>query len=135
MIMINAPASKVWDALTNPDLIKQYFFGVDTISDWQVGSSIVWKGEWDGKSFEDKGEILKINNKKLLQFTHYSPLSGKPDTLENYHIVTIELAPEGIDQTQVTLSQNNNLTKEARDHSEKNWSMMLEGLKKTVESN
>ena len=50
---IHAPASKVWDALTKPELIKQYLFGTDVISDWKVGSPITYKGEWQGKSFEE----------------------------------------------------------------------------------
>jgi len=37
-ITINAPAAKVWDALINPELIKQYLFGTEAISDWEVGS-------------------------------------------------------------------------------------------------
>jgi len=55
---IHAPTSKVWDAITKPDLIKQYLFGTDVISDWKVGSPIIYKGEWEGKAFEDKGKIL-----------------------------------------------------------------------------
>ena len=43
-ITINAPASKVWDALTNPDLIKQYLFGTEVTTDWQVGSPITYRG-------------------------------------------------------------------------------------------
>jgi hypothetical protein len=69
---------------------------------------------------------------RLLQYSHFSPLSGEPDVPENYHIVTIDLSENG-DQTQVSLSQNHNATDEARKHSEKNWSMMLDGLKKLLE--
>ena len=132
-ITVNAPVSKVWDALVNPDQIKQYFFGVDTVSDWQVGSAIVWRGEWQGKPFEDKGKILKMDEERMLQYSHYSPLSGEPDEPENYHNVTIELERKGNQKTRVTLSQDNNPTEEAKEHSEKNWNMMLEGLKKVVE--
>ncbi len=132
-ITVNAPAREVWVALTNPEIIKQYFFGVDTVSDWHVGSSIVWRGEWKGKSFEDKGEILKIDEEQVLQYTHYSPLSGKPEIPENYHTVTIELESKNDNETAITISQDNNPTEGAREHSKKNWDMMLEGLKKTVE--
>ncbi len=38
-ITIHAPVSKVWEALINPDLIKQYLFGTQAISDWKVGTS------------------------------------------------------------------------------------------------
>jgi uncharacterized protein YndB with AHSA1/START domain len=84
------------------------------------GNSIVWKGEWQGTTYEDKGVILKLKPERLLQ---YSPLSGKPDLPQNYHMVTIELASDGA-ATTVTLSQDNNETEEEREHSEKNWQMM-----------
>jgi uncharacterized protein YndB with AHSA1/START domain len=130
---INAPVDKVWQALVKPDLIKQYMFGTNVVTDWQEGSPIVWQGEWQGKAYEDKGTILKIEQERILQYSHFSPLTGQPDVPENYHTVTIELSGAG-GQTQVTLSQDNNETKEAREDSEKNWQMMLDSLKKLLES-
>ncbi|HEU0293609.1 MAG TPA: SRPBCC domain-containing protein [Anaerolineales bacterium] len=129
---INAPAEKVWDALVDPKAIKQYMFGTNVISDWREGSPIVWKGEWQGKSYEDKGKILQLKPERTLQYSHFSPLSGMPDKPENYHTVTIELSSNG-NQTDVTLTQDNNATEEARSESEKNWGMMLTELKKFLE--
>jgi uncharacterized protein YndB with AHSA1/START domain len=126
-----APAAKVWEALVNPQLIKQYMFGTTVASDWKQGGIITWKGEWKGKPYEDRGKILKIEPRRLLQYTHYSPLSG-PDIPENHHTVTIELAEAGA-QTRVTLAQDNNASEEARQHSEQNWKMMLDSLKKLLE--
>jgi hypothetical protein len=60
------------------------------------------------------------------------PLSGLPDTPEHYHTVTIDLTGNGI-RTEVMLAQDHNATEAARMHSEKNWKMMLDGLKKYVE--
>ncbi len=131
-ISINAPAGKVWDALTNPEVIKQYMFGTNVISDWKEGSPIAWKGEWQGKKYEDKGIILKLEPEHLIQYSHFSPLSSKPDLPENYHTVTVELVSNGAETT-VSLSQDNNETEQAREHSEKNWKMMLDGLKKLLE--
>ena len=131
-LSIAAPAAKVWDALVNPQTIKQYMFGTTVVSDFKEGSPITWKGEWKGKAYEDKGRIQKIEPQRLLKYSHYSPLSGLPDTPENHHSVTIELAAAGT-QTRVSLSQDNNANEEARQHSEKNWKMMLEGLKKLLE--
>ncbi|MBI2042022.1 MAG: SRPBCC domain-containing protein [Candidatus Nealsonbacteria bacterium] len=131
-ISINISISKVWEALTEPEIIKQYMFGTNVVSDWKVGSSVVWRGEWQGKSYEDKGEILKIEEGRTLQYSHFSPLMGKPDVPENYHTITIELSSDGA-QTTISLSQDNNATEEAREHSEKNWDIMLDGLKKLLE--
>jgi uncharacterized protein YndB with AHSA1/START domain len=107
-------------------------FGTNVVSDWKEGSPIIWKGEWRGKKYEDKGVILKLKSRRLLQYSHFSPLSGLPDTQENYHTVTIELSSKGT-QTRVSLSQDNNATEQEREHSEKNWKTMLTDLKKLLE--
>ncbi len=60
-------------------------FGTDVVSDWKQGSTIVWKGEYKGKKYEDKGVIFKLEQNQTLQYSHFSPLSGKPDVPENYH--------------------------------------------------
>jgi uncharacterized protein YndB with AHSA1/START domain len=130
---IQAPASKVWDAITKPELIKQYLFDTDVISDWKVGSPITYKGEWQGKPFEDKGKIVEFEPGKRLRSTHWSPLSGVPDSPENYHTVTYELS--GTDgSTDVTITQDNNANEEERMHSEQNWKTVLDGKKKLLES-
>ena len=131
--MINASTEKVWKALTTPEILKQYFFGSDIITDWKVGSSIIYRGQWQGKPYEDKGKILKYEPEKLLVTTHWSPLSGVPDSPENYHTVSYELSGrEG--KTHLTLTQDNNASEEERDHSEKNWTLVLDGLKKLLEA-
>jgi len=113
-------------------MIKKYMFGTTVISDWKEGSKIIWKGEWEGKTYEDKGKILRFEPKKSLQYSHFSPLSDLHDNPENYHIVTIELE-EKDKQTIVTLTQTNNADEKTKDHSEKNWKMMLASLKKLLE--
>jgi uncharacterized protein YndB with AHSA1/START domain len=130
--IIHAPLSKVWQSLINPEIIKQYLFNTEVISDWKAGSPITYKGEWQGKTFEDKGKILKIEPEKLLMSTHWSPLSGVPDTPENYHTVTYTLSPRG-ESTEVTITQDNNSTEEEKEHSEQNWRTVLEGMKKLLE--
>ena len=132
-IMINAGKEKTWDALIDPAKIKNYMFGTTVSSDWKKGSDITWRGEWQGKAYEDKGKILEIIPGQKLQYSHFSPLSGEPEKPENYHKVTITL-DGGQDHTNVVLEQDNNPTEEARAHSEKNWNMMLQGLKKFVEA-
>ena len=110
-ISINASNEKVWKALVDPKAIKQYMFGTNVVSDWQEGSSIVWKGEWQGKSYEDKGKILQIKPGRTIQYSHFSPLAGQPDRPENYHTVTIDLSGNG-NQTDVTLTQDTMLPRQ-----------------------
>jgi len=131
-ITIEAARSEVWDALVDPEAIKQYMFDTNVVTDWKEGHPIVWQGEWEEKAYEDKGVILQMKPERILQYSHFSPLSGVADKPENYHTVTIELSGDG-DQTHVTLSQDNNPTEEEREHSKKNWEMMLTALKKFLE--
>lgn len=129
---IQAPASRVWEALTNPELIKQYFFGTNVVTDWKIGSPIYYRGEWQGKSYEDKGTIMEFEPNRRLVSTHWSPLAGVPDIPENYHTVSY-LLEEHDGSTIVTLLQDHNASEEEKQHSEQNWNMMLDGLKKLVE--
>ena len=129
---VNAPRARTWKALVDPSAIKQYMFGTTVTSDWKKGSPITWKGEWKGKPYEDKGVILKVEPEKTLQYSHFSPMSGEADKPENHHTVTIELAEAG-PETRVSLTQDKNATEKAKEDSEKNWKMMLEGLKKYLE--
>jgi uncharacterized protein YndB with AHSA1/START domain len=130
---IHAPAGKVWRALTDPDEIQKYMFGSRVETDWKPGSRITWQGEYEGKKFEDKGEVLEVVPERRLRVTHFSPLSGQADVPENYHTLVYELK-ESDGKTQVSLSQDNNPSEEAAEHSQANWDKMLSGLKDVVEA-
>jgi uncharacterized protein YndB with AHSA1/START domain len=129
---ISAPAARVWDALTNPDIIKQYFFGTQAISDWKEGSRLEFKGEWEGKKYVDKGIILKSEPEKLFQYTYFSSFSNLPDLPENYANITYELH-EDEGETTLTVKQENVANEDARKHSEQNWVHVLKGLKDLLE--
>ena len=137
--VVNAPPATVWKALTSSSSMKQFFFGSDIDTDWKVGSPIRFRGEWKGKPYEDKGTIQTTDASRRLAFTHWSPLSGMEDKPENYHVVSFDLSPSG-SGTEVVLTQTNlndaePLTDENRQEYTKNWTMVLEGLKKVVEGN
>jgi uncharacterized protein YndB with AHSA1/START domain len=131
-ITINAPASRVWDALTKPDLIQQYLFGTEVTTDWRVGSPITYQGTWEGKAYKDKGKILQVEPGKLLVSTFWSSLSGLPDVPESYNTVRYELSTEG-GGTRLTVTQDNNATQEEASRSEQNWKIVLDGMKKLLE--
>jgi uncharacterized protein YndB with AHSA1/START domain len=131
-VSINAPASRVWDALTKPELVKQYLFGTNVKSDWKVGSPITYSGVWEGKAYEDKGKILTVEPGKKLVSTYWSALEGKPDLPENYKTVSYELSAEGRG-TKLTLTQDNNATLEEADHTKQNWDIVLQSMKKLLE--
>src|ERR1700759_2274067 len=94
-IALQAPANKVWDALTNPEQTKKYMFGCETVSDWKVGSPLLWQAFYEGKNTVFvKGNIVSIEPNKKLVYTTFDPNSTMPDVAENYLTVTYELMPQ-----------------------------------------
>lgn len=130
---IDAPPEQVWAALVDPSKIREYMFGSEVHTDWRPGSPIVWKGEYEGKSYEDKGTIVENTPQHRLQMTHYSPLSGAKDAPENYHTLTYEMTMRGA-QTHLSLSQDNNASEDEVEHSKQMWGSMLKDLKKVAEA-
>lgn len=132
-IVIDAPVSKIWDALINPAIIKKYMFGTNVVSDWKVGSPITYRGIWNGKTYEDKGTILELVPERLFVSTYWSSMSGLTDTPENYKKVTWKLQT-GKNGIQLTVTQDNNTTEAEKNHSEDNWQMVLEKIKELLET-
>jgi uncharacterized protein YndB with AHSA1/START domain len=129
---IQAPAREVWKALTTPEVIEQWFFGVHTETDWTPGSPIVHRGEWQGKPYVDKGEIVRFDPPELLVHTHWSDLSGTPDSPENYQEVSWALA-ERDGSTELTIRERNLPSEEGKEASGQTWKTVLERLKSLLE--
>ncbi|PWU44127.1 ATPase [Micromonospora globispora] len=129
---IEAEPAAVWRVLTDPELLSQAFFGAKVETDWRVGSPITFTGEWNGKSFQDKGEIVTVEPDRTLGFTHYSPLSGQPDVPGNYHTVTFELHPRD-GGTELSIHQTNAGSEEEREHSAANWARVVESVRQLAE--
>ena len=129
----DAPLSIVWDAIVNPEIIKQYLFGTETVSDWKVGSPIIFQGVWEGVAYKDKGTILELIPEKKLKYDYWSSFSKLEDAPENYQQITFELSSNA-ENTILTLTQENVPNETAKEHSEANWKMILEQMKKIVEN-
>lgn len=130
--IINAPLKKVWDALTVPVQVKQYFFNTNMETTWEVSTPIFFRGEWQGKTYEDKGMVLSFNPMESFSYTYWSGFSGMPDKPENYQTLVFDLK-EVSGGVELTISQSNVATQEGADHSAENWKGVLAGLKKFVE--
>jgi uncharacterized protein YndB with AHSA1/START domain len=131
-VQIDAIAERVWAALTEPDQIAAYMMGSRVETDWSVGSPITWNGEWEGKPYQDRGEVLAFDPPRRLSVTHFSPLGGQDDVPANYHTLVYELSEDG-GTTTVALTQDNNDSEEQAEQFAGNWSAMLNGLKQQVE--
>ena len=130
-VEISASPGQVWHALTDPDLISEYFFGTRVETTWEPGSPITWSGEYDGTSYQDKGEVIEVVPEQRLVVTHFSPMTGQDDVPENYHRLTYSLEREG-DATRLTLEQDNTPEESVEDF-QSNWDTMLGNLKELVE--
>lgn len=129
---IEAPASAVWEALTEPEMIEQYFFGTKAESEWKKGSDITFRGSWEGNEYLDKGTILEIEEEKLLKYDYWSSMSGLEDKPENYATITYHVNSEG-GRTILTVTQKGFKDQEAYEHSTQGWSQVLKNLKHLVE--
>ena len=132
-IEINAHAENVWDALTNPEKISVYLFGTETITDWKVGSPIVFQGEYEGHKYKDKGNVLENKLNELLKYDYWSGFSGLEDKPENYSIVTYEIEKSDNDRVLFTWTQEGFANEQGQQHSENGLYGMLEQIKKLVE--
>lgn len=139
-ININAPISKVWDALTNPEQTKKYMFGCETVSDWKVGSPLLWKGYYDGKeTVFVKGIILEIQPNRILKYTVFDPNASYPDIPENHLNVTYELTEQG-ERTILTVLQDGfeNAAEGEKRYKDvynngEGWNPILVAIKKLIE--
>ncbi len=140
-ITINSTADKVWDALTNPEQTKKYMFGCETVSDWKEGSSLLWKGSYEGKEMVFvKGTVLKLEKDKLLEYTVFDPNSTMEDIPENYLTVSYELLDSnGSITLNVTQGDYNAVGDGERRYKESNnngegWNPILVKIKDQIES-
>ena len=132
-IVINASKPKIWKVLTDPNLIKEYLFGTETITDWKVGSDLTFRGEWQGQSYKDKGHILEILPESILSYDYWSGFSGMADLPENYSVVTYALKDEE-EGVRLSVRQQGFANEESWKHSEAGWKEVLGKIKGIAES-
>jgi uncharacterized protein YndB with AHSA1/START domain len=129
---IQAPREKVWRALTEPALVKQYLFGTELETTWQIGAPLVFRGEWEGKAYEDRGTVLAFEPMRALVYNYWSSFSGHEDKPELRQVIRFELEerPGGVE---LVVNQSNVDTQARADHSRENWRNVLGKLKELVE--
>jgi uncharacterized protein YndB with AHSA1/START domain len=130
--IVPATVNKVWEALTNPDLVNQYFFGAALVTDWEVGHPIIFKGEWEGTPYEDIGTVLEYIANQKLTFSYLSNWSGKEDLPDNY--LTITYAVNAVDGGTELIITQTNYDEEKVAHSLENWTVVMDGMKALLEA-
>ncbi|MCF8253906.1 MAG: SRPBCC domain-containing protein [Bacteroidia bacterium] len=132
-IAITANSQRVWEVLTQPELIKEYLYGTHTETTWAVGTPIVFSGEYEGTSYRDHGTILENTPFQQIRYSYWSGFSGLEDLPENYMEIRYTLHTETNLVTDLTWSQIGFSTQEAYEHSEAGTLQLLEAIKALAE--
>jgi uncharacterized protein YndB with AHSA1/START domain len=133
-ISINASPERVWDTITRAELVKQWQYGSDLITDWKVGNSIRFKTAWEDKIFEQWGKLLEIKPNELLRYSLFAPRPGLEDKPENYFEMNYVLTADN-DQTKLVILQIDNRPGAVQEEPQGEENPVLQLLKKIAETN
>ncbi|WP_264552980.1 SRPBCC family protein [Flavobacterium sp. N2038] len=133
VIVLNATTEKVWSVLTQPELVKQWQYGSDLITDWKVGNEIRFRNEWEGQVFEQWGTILEVIPNQKIKYSLFFPRPELEDKPENYFIMSYILTTEN-QKTKLEIIQEDNRPGAIQEKPQGEENPILQGLKALIES-
>ena len=83
-IIINASSDKVFQALTNPEIMKLWQFNWEVITNWKEGTEIKFRTKTEEKILEQWGTILEMKVNELIKYNLFTPKPGLEDEPESY---------------------------------------------------
>jgi len=132
-IEIDAGIEKLWSILTESKYTKEYMFNCSVESDWNKGSSITWKGNYQGYEAFQKGSILDIEQNSKIKYSTFDPNFGLEDIPENHIHVTYELTEKN-GKIQLTITNETfDGNEERMNHINQGWEMVIGKLKELAE--
>lgn len=132
-IYLNAPIEKVWNALTKPELVKQWQYGSDLITDWKISNEIRFRNEWEGQVFEQWGTVLDVVPNQKIKYSLFFPRPELEDKPENYFIMSYILSEEN-QKTKLEIIQEDNRPGAVQEEPQGEENPILQGLKALIES-
>lgn len=132
-IIINASIEKVWNTITKPELVKLWQYGSDLLTNWQIGSDIKFRTEWEGKVFEQWGKVLEIRPNELVKYSLFAPGPELEDKPENYFIMTYVLSSKN-GQTRLKIIQEDNRRNAVQEEPQGEDNPVLKSLKEFAEA-
>ncbi len=127
---ISTTPEKLWEALTNSEFTRRYWFNTEVKSDWKVGSpfALVMNG-----TTTDVGEILQAERPRRLAYTFKHQLDEEMRK-ESPTKVTFTIEPHG-DLVKLTVTHEG-FAKGSKllDGISKGWPAILSGLKTLLET-
>ncbi len=112
-VFINAAPASVWDALVNPQKIKQYLFGTEAVSDWKRQPHHLQRRIGRERNTGSRYYPTISSLKKFFNLLIESSMSGTQDKPKNCVTFTYELSQKE-NRTLLTLTQDNCKTEEDR---------------------
>lgn len=89
---VKTTPDRLWEALTDPDFVAQYWLGNRPEADWRLGGS--WKLLFPDGRVADQGEIIAFEPAKRLGIRWRN--EWKPEfNAEGYSVCMMELEPVG----------------------------------------
>ena len=132
-IILNAPVEKVWNALTQPELVKQWQYGSDLLTDWKTNHEIRFRNEWEGQVFEQWGTVLEVIPNQKIKYSLFFPRPELEDKPENYFIMSYILSEEN-QKTKLEIIQEDNRPGAVQEEPQGEENPILQGLKALIES-
>ncbi|MBL0736347.1 SRPBCC domain-containing protein [Flavobacterium sp. GN10] len=132
-IFLNAPAEKIWNTLTKPELVKQWQYGSDLITDWKIGNEIRFRNEWEGQVFEQWGTVLEVVPNQKIKYSLFFPRPGLEDKPENYFIMSYVLTEEN-QKTKLEIIQEDKRPGAVQEKPQGEENPILQALKAVIES-
>jgi len=130
-VTTKASAEKVFDALTQPEFVKQWQYGRVVTTDWKEGNEIRFRTEVEGYVTEQWGTILALCKNELIRYSLFTPRPDMEDKPENYNVTSYVLTTED-GQTKIELIQEDN---RPSGFTPKTLNGILVALRKVAESN
>ena len=89
-IVIEAAPALVWVALTGLDAGEKWR-NASFKTDWTIGVPFEIMAEMGEKTYRDTGRVLRFEPPRVLEYTHWSRITGLPDTPESRSTIKISL--------------------------------------------
>ena len=133
IIKIKASTQKVWDTITKPEFVKLWQYGSDLQTTWVIGSKIRFETEWQGKLFEQWGQVLEVKPHEFIKYSLFAPRPDLEDKPENYFIMSYVLTQQG-EQTQLEIIQEDNRPNAVQEELQNEENPLLKSLKEIAET-
>ena len=94
-VLLNATPERVWEALTHPGMTRQYYYNCELTCDWREGSTLRWRGKYEGRDIDAEGQVIEVIPGRLIKYTGFDRLTEGDVSRQGDVQVTHEIIPQG----------------------------------------